>query len=134
MFQSKLLRGLPPEVTIDDIEPEVFYQILRFIYTGRVPLEILNTMAAALFIAARKYKLEELESEVRKYLFRSMSPDDCAELLLRSSLISNDDLKKVAKIFWRYPNQVLESTTWQMTSKENGDLTKAVLLFLVNTK
>ncbi len=35
MFEHKMLEGKNNRVIIDDIEPDVLYEVLRFIYTGR---------------------------------------------------------------------------------------------------
>jgi speckle-type POZ protein len=41
MFQHETLENLSHQVKIQDMEPEVFQEMLRFIYTGRMsPLKI----------------------------------------------------------------------------------------------
>jgi speckle-type POZ protein len=39
MFQHPTKENLSSLVVIEDTEPDVFYELLRFIYTGRVPLD-----------------------------------------------------------------------------------------------
>ena len=55
MFVHETTEKLSNHVDIQDIHPDVFQKVLRFIYTGRVPLE---KMTASLSAAADKYLLE----------------------------------------------------------------------------
>ena len=56
MFVHETTEKLSNHVDIQDIHPDVFQEVLRFIYTGRVPLE---KMTASLLAAADKYLLEQ---------------------------------------------------------------------------
>ncbi len=56
MFVNETTEKLSNHVDIQDIHPDVFQEVLRFIYTGRVPLE---KMTASLLAAADKYLLEQ---------------------------------------------------------------------------
>jgi speckle-type POZ protein len=64
------------QIEIEDIKPEVFQELLRFIYTGRVSTATMETMATGLLIAADKYELDELKTECVNYMFLHMSPDN----------------------------------------------------------
>ena len=85
MFKHPTKENLTNQIKIEDIEPDVFHEMLRFIYTGRVPLKMLETMAASLFIAADKYLLDELKIECENYFTHQMSPENCVVLLLTGS-------------------------------------------------
>jgi speckle-type POZ protein len=76
------------QIKIEDIQPEVFQELLRFIYTGQVSTATMETMAAGLFIAADKYSPNELKNECENYLIHDMSPDNCIELLLNFNLMN----------------------------------------------
>ena len=121
MFQHPMKEKATNHIEIEDIEPEVFQELLRFIYTGRVSTATLDTMAAGLFIAADKYLLNGLKNECENYLLRDMSPDNCIELLLNSNLLnSSEHLKKeAAKSFRCFPLQVMATSQWQTLEKEN---------------
>ena len=49
------------KIEIQDVEPDVFQEVLRFIYTGRVPLTAMENVAAALLAAADKYFFDQLK-------------------------------------------------------------------------
>jgi speckle-type POZ protein len=88
MFQDPTKENSTNHVKIEDIEPEVFQELLRFIYTGRLNSLTMEQMAAKLFIAAEKYVLEELSEECKNYLYLQMSPVNCAELILHGDLLN----------------------------------------------
>jgi speckle-type POZ protein len=122
MFKHPTKENLTNQIKIDDIKPEVFQELLHFIYTGRVSTVAMETMAVGLFIAADKYLLNGLKNECENYLLHDMSPDNCIELLLNSNLLNSisEDLKKeAAKSFRRFPLQVMATSQWQTLEKEN---------------
>ena len=120
MFKHPTKEQSTNQVKIDDIEPEVFDQLLRFIYTGRVPLDKLETMAAGLFIAADKYLMDELKMKCENYLLSQMSPDNCVILLLHGDLQNPAEyMKKAAKFFRRNPSQVMATDKWVKMKQEN---------------
>ena len=105
---------------IENIEPEVFDQLLRFIYTGKVPLEKLETMVIGLFIAADKYLMDGLKMKCENYLLYHMSPDNCVVLLFHGDLQNPaEPLKEAAKFLRRFPSQVVATDGWKKIKKEN---------------
>jgi speckle-type POZ protein len=121
MFQHPMKEQSTSQVKMEDIDPEVFDQLLRFIYTGRVPLDKLQTMAAGLFIAADKYLMDELKMKCENYLFSQMSPDNCVILLLHGDLNNPVEyMKKAAKFYRRNPSQVMATAKWENMKQENA--------------
>ena len=78
----------------------MFQELLRFIYTGRVQVDKLETMAAGLFIAADKYLPDGLKNESENYLLHHMSPENRVVLLLLHGDLQNpaEPLKEATKI------------------------------------
>ena len=110
MFEHHTKETLSNHVEIEDIQPEVFNELLRFIYTGRSTLAAMETMAAKLLVAADKYLLDKLKSECEVHLLRQMSADNCMDLLLLVSdqILSADNLKQGAiDFFQRFPGEVM---------------------------
>jgi speckle-type POZ protein len=63
MFQHPSCKEvLSGQVKVEDIEPDVFQEILRFIYTGRINSTAMNKMATGILPAANKYLLEDLKT------------------------------------------------------------------------
>ena len=121
MFEHQTKETLSNHVEIEDIQPEVFRELLRFIYTGRSTLEVMETMAAKLLVAADKYLLDKLKSECEVHLLRQMSADNCMELLLLVSdqILSADNLKQGAIDFLRrFPGEVMATDGWKKAKQE----------------
>ncbi len=120
MFQHPMKEQSTNQIKIEDIEPEVFKELLRFIYTGRLSITSMETMATRLFIAADKYLLEELKMKCENYLVHHMSPDNCVVLLLHGDLLNPaEPLKEAAKFLRRFPNEVMATDGWKKMKQEN---------------
>jgi speckle-type POZ protein len=59
MFEHGMAEARSDRVNIEDIDPEVLREMLRFMYTGSAPS--LDRMADELLAAADKYQLERLK-------------------------------------------------------------------------
>jgi speckle-type POZ protein len=133
MFEHPTKEQSTNQVNIEDIEPDVFEELLRFIYTGRVPSEKLETMAAALFITADKYLLEELKLKCENYLLHHMSPDNCVVLLIHGDLLNpTEPLKEAVKFFRCLPSQVMATNGWEKLEEENLRLLCHIQKFLLS--
>jgi speckle-type POZ protein len=135
MFKHPTKENSNNQVKIEDIEPEVFDQLLRFIYTGRVSTATMESMVANLFIAADKYLLGELKKECENYMLHHMSPDYCLVLLLHGDLQKPTELlKEAAKFFRRLPSQVTATERWEKMKQENPVLLCVIQQFVLCTK
>jgi speckle-type POZ protein len=120
MFKHPMKEQSTNQIKMKDIEPDVFQELLRFIYTGRVSTATMETMAANLFIAADKYLLDELKKKCETYLLNHMSPDNCVVLLLTGDLQNPAmPLKEAAKFLRRFPHEVMATDGWNKIKQEN---------------
>jgi speckle-type POZ protein len=121
MFNHPTKENITNQVVIEDIQPEVFHQLLRFIYTCRLNSATMETMATRLLAAADKYLLDQLKSECESHLRLRMSADNCLELLLLNDQIHPaDDLKQSAVDFFRrYPREVMATDGWKKARQEH---------------
>lgn len=55
MFESQMVEGIYNRVKIDDVEPEVMNEVLRFIYTGKI--SGIEKMLDLLLAAADKVRI-----------------------------------------------------------------------------
>ena len=135
MFQHPTKENLTNQIKIEDIEPDVFQEMLRFIYTGRVQVDKLEVMAADLFIAADKYLLDELKNKCENHLLHHMSPENCVVLLSTGDLLNPaEPLKLAAKFFQRLPSQVMATERWAKIEEENPRLLCQIHKFLLSQK
>uniref|UniRef100_A0A4W3HUK8 Speckle type BTB/POZ protein like a n=1 Tax=Callorhinchus milii TaxID=7868 RepID=A0A4W3HUK8_CALMI len=81
-------------VEINDVDPEVFKEMMRFIYTGKAPN--LDKMADNLLAAADKYALDRLKVMCEEALCSNLSVENVAEILILADLHSAEQLKAQA--------------------------------------
>ncbi|XP_057318494.1 speckle-type POZ protein B-like [Microplitis mediator] len=90
MFTHEMKENRESEVTIPDIEPEVFNKLLEFIYTDKITN--LDADAAYLLEAADKYQLLNLKSLCEESLSKSASIDNAIELMILADLHNANQL------------------------------------------
>lgn len=94
MFEQDMKENSQNKVEINDIDYEVFTEMLRFIYTGKV--NEFEKMAKSLLIVSEKYALEGLRVMCTKHLCGTLSTDNAFEYLDLADVHSIDELKTQA--------------------------------------
>ena len=111
MFQNDLMEKKTNTLDIEDIEPTVFAEVLRFIYTDEV--NKLDELAKELLAAADKYMLDLLKVKCERSLARTITLKNCCELLILTNLHSAENLKKVLLDFvCAQSSEVAVSPNW----------------------
>ncbi len=107
MFQYRTYKEvLCGQVEVEDVDPDVFQEVLRYMYTGLPQSNALDVMAPALLAAADKYLLDELKTRCETHLICQMSSQNCADLLSLTTQHPAEYLKKFAiEYFRRYPSK-----------------------------
>ena len=108
MFDLPMLERDTKRVEIEDILPNVFRQLLSYIYTGNAPNSEDDDMTEPLLIAADKYQIESLKERCSRILAKKLNADSAVRLLILSDLHSDNQLKedvlsffaKNAVVFW----------------------------------
>ncbi|KAK2108993.1 hypothetical protein P7K49_014158 [Saguinus oedipus] len=126
MFEHEMEESRKNQVEINDLDPEVFKEMMRFIYTGRAPN--LDKMADNLLAAADKveklqktleksYALERLKVMCEEALCSNLSVENVADTLVLADLHSAEQLKAQAIDFINsYNNQatnIMETSGWK---------------------
>jgi speckle-type POZ protein len=100
MFQSGFLESQTREVTITDINLEIFQQLLDYLYTGSAPKLADENITQLLFEAADKYSVENLKSDCLEALQeRVLRLDNVVNLLVWSNFHSTKPLFEMALEF-----------------------------------
>ncbi|XP_059022735.1 speckle-type POZ protein-like isoform X3 [Mustela lutreola] len=94
MFEHEMEESKKNRVEINDVDPEVFKEMMRFIYTGKAPN--LDKMADNLLAAADKYALERLKVMCEEALCCNLSVENVADTLVLADLHSAEQLKAQA--------------------------------------
>ena len=121
MFQSDLTEKQTNTVKIEDIEPAVFKEVLRFIYTDQV--ENMDELAEGLLAAAERYMLELLKEKCASHLATKITVENCAHLLLLADLHSAAVLKTFVLDFFRSrAAEVAQTASWQQLMQSANPL------------
>jgi len=122
MFEHDMKERQHNRVEIDDMDPEVMADMLRFIYTGRAPN--LDSMAADLLAAADKYALDRLKVMCEEALCNSLCIENVSEVLILADRHSAEQLKAQAieYINNRHATDVMETPGWKQMVTSNPHL------------
>lgn len=98
MFEHKMEESVKNTVKISDVEPEVFKELLLFIYSDQ--LTRLKTMAHKLYVVADKYAIQRLKNLCRYEIIVSLSWRTVAETLMLADMHSDEEMKQKALKFF----------------------------------
>ena len=123
MFQSSFIESKTRIVKIEDIEPEVFRQLLICLYTGNAPKMKDKGIACQLYEDADRYGIENLKKECIKELLNLLTVGNAIELLIWSdfhsaSILFKSILKFIAKNF----STIVSKPEWMDMMKNRPDL------------
>lgn len=120
MFQNEMIESKQNQVTITDMKPEIFAELLRFIYTDCV--QGLDKIALELLQAADKYDLEQLKIMCEKALCANISEQTAIQMLITADLYRAGHLKQATIGFIERNANVLNSEEWKGLWVTNFDL------------
>ena len=87
MFEHDMTESSSRIVVVNDIEPKVIRQLLRFLYTGDAPeVEDDEIMVEQLFIAADKYQVDTLKDWCDSLLSKQINEENAVRLLVLAHL------------------------------------------------
>jgi speckle-type POZ protein len=87
---DRFQEGLTKTVHIDDMEPDVFKEMLRYLYTGTVPQ--LEKMAESLFVAADRFQIQGLKFLCQQRMLSKLNKDNVIRYLVLAHLHSVPEL------------------------------------------
>ncbi|XP_011873523.1 PREDICTED: speckle-type POZ protein A-like isoform X2 [Vollenhovia emeryi] len=115
MFENEMKEKKTNQVDIDDMDPEVLEEMLRFIYTGKATN--LEKMADGLLAASDKYQLNTLKVLCQEALCKSLTIENAAEILILAELHSADQLKAKAIDFINTYTDVMDTAGFKSMKK-----------------
>lgn len=119
MFTCDMQESKTNQVTIDDIEPEIFEQLLRFIYTGRVPKSDSEDMEA-LITAADKYAISDLKTFCGDIIITKINVQKAADILILADLVRCEEMKLNAmKFILANKSQVIDTDGYKAMAKSH---------------
>lgn len=125
MFRSGMQEAKLNYLVVEDIEPDVFKELLRFIYVGKV--ERLTDMAHELLAAAHKYSLDRLRTLCERHLQDHIEKESVLNTLAFADLYQVEELKKQAILFVCKNIQSMKETDWKSYTRNHPDLVAEIL-------
>ena len=82
MFQHEMQETKTGKVVITDIQPDIFRDLLFFIYSGQLETSLTEEKAKMLFVAADKYDIEDLKTICLSFLLAYMHIHNATHFLV----------------------------------------------------
>ena len=123
MFQHDMKESTTGKVYIQDVQLNIFTELLHYIYSGRTKTEINEDTAQPLYIAADKYYIEDLKKECVHFLVSSIKVENIIRLLVWAHLHLVDELKtKAFKFIAKHGKAVCQLDDWANLMKQYPEL------------
>ncbi|KZS09674.1 Uncharacterized protein APZ42_026064 [Daphnia magna] len=123
MFQSRMKETNTRKVCIKDIKPDIFKQLLHYIYSGRTSTELSEEIAQRLFVAADMYDIEDLKDECVQFLLTCIKLENAINLMAWAHVHAVDFLKEVALAYVaRHGKEICKQDDWERLIKNYPDL------------
>jgi hypothetical protein len=133
MFQHDMQESKTRKVVIEDIVPEIFKELLHYIYSGRCSTPLTEGTAQPLFVAADKYDIKDLKEDCVQYLLPCVTVKNAVELLIWADLQSIDKLKKAAlDCVISNGKEICHQEEWEKLMKSYPDLCLTVTRRMVD--
>ncbi|XP_032222942.1 speckle-type POZ protein [Nematostella vectensis] len=134
MFEHEMEESRKGRVEILDIDPDVFQEMLKFVYTGNTPQ--IQGMADDLLAAADKYDLERLKVMCEDVLCSNLTVENVCDVLILADMHNATQLKSQALDFVNsHATDVMDSTGWKTLVCDHAHLIAEVFkAFLASTQ
>lgn len=113
MFQGNFQESLEPVVVINDMDPEIFEIVLKYIYTNQLSND-LGSKAKEVLAAAHRFGLEAVVDKCEVQLCRNTNLSNFAQLLIFADSFDQKRLKETITAFVKNNlKEVIQSETWK---------------------
>lgn len=119
----KMAKTTPRKVKITDVQLEIFQDLLRFIYSGRICTPMYESKAKSLYLAACKYQIDDLKKVCSDFLCQSISMSNAINMLIWAHMFSVDELKAAAlQLVSQHGGELCRSQEWEEMARNHIDL------------
>lgn len=123
MFRHDVKERRNRVVEVKDVRPDVFQQLLHYLYTGAATFGKLEDMAEDLLVAADKYQVDWLKEECAAMLADKLHLDNVVRTLVLAHLHSCLDLYQSALDFMaKNALEVCSRADWKELMKSYPDV------------
>lgn len=124
MFSHDMVESRTGTITIDDFEPEVFQQVISYIYTGEVDGLCVGNMCQ-LYVAADKYQLADLKKMCAAFIEKNITADLFYDVVVLADAHNDTGLMQISRDFLIENIKVIKQTE-QWKQSFTGDKTDIV--------
>ena len=122
MFKHEMIGEITNTVHIIDIDYQVFEEVLRFLYTGKIS-SLTIEMATDLLIAAAKYNLNRLKIICEVFIGEKLTTNNAIAILILADMHNSTLLKKTALEFISaHMNEVMKTSEYESMVESRPDL------------
>lgn len=133
MFQSDMKESETNEVHIEDLEPHVVKEMLKYIHTGSE--NAVKDHPQKLLAAADRYQLDDLKSSCEEELSATLNAENSIEILILSDLCTVPKLKEDAlKFVSKNMKLISTSCDWENELASYPALQSEIIKSLINNK
>lgn len=116
MFKHGMIENQSSRIEVNDIDEEVFLQVLRYIYTGKA--QNLNNLASQLLPVADRYDLEKLKILCGNVLLGKLSNETAVSILILADMCNATELKNRSAEFIKLHSKDVAKATNTEDKKE----------------
>ena len=129
MFSRDMQEKRTNQATIDDIEENIFTEMIHFVYTGKV--ENRNVSAADLLSVAEMYDLKHLKNFSQQEMMKNISVETAGKYFVLADMHTSYLLKlKVIEFIGRNSAAVVKTDGWKQLVKSHPHLTAEIFEYL----
>ncbi len=123
MFQSGSVMSEAREVVIENVDPQVFIQLLTCLYTGSAPKLNEVNITRPLLELADMYDVETLKDECIDVLKKELKIDNAIEMFIWSHVNSISKLfEEIMKFVVKNSRQISSQAEWMELAKNHPEL------------
>ncbi|KAH9399419.1 hypothetical protein TYRP_017831 [Tyrophagus putrescentiae] len=111
MFNAKYVENLTNKVVIDDIEPNIFQELLNYIYYGQVSMDLQNV--DNIFKAADKYEVMGLRGICEKFRSEHLKMEDVPDVIKFADTNSSNYLIQACTDFLSDNSKDITNSVWR---------------------
>ncbi len=82
MFQHHMEETVTGQVYIEDIQSDIFDQLLHYIYSERTLKPMTEASAQAMYVAADKFDIDDLKKDCVRFLLSCVRVDNVVNLMI----------------------------------------------------
>lgn len=123
MFEHEMTESITRKVNIQDIQVDIFRQLLHYIYTGQPLQPITENSAPYLYVAADKYQIDGLKEECVRFLLCCIRIDNALDLMAWAHIHLIEEVVEETLIFAaRFSHDICYHDSWERLIRNHPDL------------